>query len=158
MTQPPIATILADFATDCRTGLSTVVRTDALGRALDVVGNALAATELLDAVADFHDEAVADPARRALAHRISVLVDDTCDREFPHAFSAPRVRTRDARHWEQRTHSSRGGPEHPLTEAELATKFTLNATRALPAAATTAVAAAVAALPEQDHVGPLVLP
>lgn len=105
---------------------------------------------------DFTDAAAADPARLALAGRVSVVADPVCDDEFPNAFSAVlRVRTRSAARLEYRVHSSRGGPEHPLSAAELRTKFLLNATRAADAERAEAVAARVRELPGAPRVGPL---
>lgn len=81
---------------------------------------------------DFTDAAIRDPRRSTLARKVTVVADDLCDEEFPHAFSAVlRVTTADGRRWEHRTHSSRGGPAHPLSTAEIETKFALNARRAL---------------------------
>lgn len=98
---------------------------------------------------DFTDDAIRDPRRQSLARKVTVVSDEICDREFPHAFSAVlRVRTRDGRRWEHRTHSSRGGPEHPLSAAEIETKFRMNARRVWPEAKVAALAAAVRSLPE----------
>lgn len=81
---------------------------------------------------DFSPAAVGDPRRRALAEKVRVVPDARCTEQFPEAFSAVlRVRTRDGGSWEHRVDSSRGGPEHPLTADELATKFHLNAERVL---------------------------
>lgn len=81
---------------------------------------------------DFDEEGFPDPARIALASRVIVVADAVCSEEFPNAFSAVvRVRTRDGNSWEQRVHSSRGGPGHPLSLEEVAHKFRLNASRIL---------------------------
>jgi 2-methylcitrate dehydratase PrpD len=97
---------------------------------------------------DFTDEAIRDPRRAALARTVTVVADPLCDEEFPHAFSAVlRVRTRDGRRWEHRTHSSRGGPEHPLSADEITAKFHLNARRVLTEERARDVAASVRALP-----------
>lgn len=81
---------------------------------------------------DFSPEAFTNTARRELATRVQVVADATCDEEFPKAFSAVlRIRTVDGRRWEHRVSSSRGSAEHPLSAAELALKFELNAGRVL---------------------------
>jgi 2-methylcitrate dehydratase PrpD len=81
---------------------------------------------------DFTDEAIHDPARLALCDRITMHADAICDDEFPNAFSAVvTVRTKAGAVLEHRVHSSRGGPEHPLTTADLALKFRLNAEQVL---------------------------
>jgi 2-methylcitrate dehydratase PrpD len=105
---------------------------------------------------DFTDAAVLDPDRLALAAKVDVVADPVCDDEFPHAFSAVlRVRTHDGRRLEHRVHSSRGGPEHPLSADDLHTKFTLNATRVLSGSAAAAVAARVRALPTTERAASL---
>lgn len=97
---------------------------------------------------DFGPDAVADPTRLALAARVQVVADERCTEQFPTAFSAVlRVRTVDGRRWEHRVDSSRGGPEHPLTLAELALKFRVNAERVLPADEALRLAAEIRALP-----------
>ncbi|WP_326696868.1 MmgE/PrpD family protein [Streptomyces sp. NBC_01754] len=102
---------------------------------------------------DFTEEALADPARRALTEKVTVVADPVCDDEFPNAFSAVlRVRTTDGRTLEHRRHSSRGGPEFPLTAGELALKFELNAGRVLTPAEATAVRDRIRALPGAPRV------
>ena len=106
---------------------------------------------------DFTDEAFADPARLALAEKVTVVPDEICTKEFPLAFSAVlRVRTADGRLLEHRVHSSRGGGENPLTLDELELKFRLNAERVRSAEDAAAIAAAVRALRTTEKVGPLV--
>ena len=83
---------------------------------------------------DFTDRAVADPARLALASRVSVLADPECTKVFPRRFPAVlTVRLASGDVLEERVMSSRGGPENPLTQDELMTKFRLNAGRAVDA-------------------------
>ncbi|GHJ47960.1 MmgE/Prp family protein [Catellatospora sp. TT07R-123] len=63
----------------------------------------------------------------ALAARITCVADERATGLFPEAFAAVlRVRTRTGELLEHRVDSSRGSAEHPLTEAELALKFTVN--------------------------------
>ncbi|MGW0808666.1 MmgE/PrpD family protein [Nonomuraea sp. NPDC002799] len=79
------------------------------------------------------DFATLDPARLALAARVRCVPDERASEIFPLAFAAVlRVRLHDGSTLEHRVDSSRGGPEHPLSAADLETKFRNNATRALP--------------------------
>ena len=85
---------------------------------------------------DFTDAAVTDPARLALAARVEVVADPECTAVFPHQFPAVlTIRLADGELREERVAHNRGGPENPLSPRELATKFRLNATRALDDAA-----------------------
>jgi 2-methylcitrate dehydratase PrpD len=79
---------------------------------------------------DFTDETLADPERRRIADACEVLVDDECTRIFPNQFpGVVRVETRDGRRVEERVTTTRGGPERPLSQAELVSKLTDNAGR-----------------------------
>ncbi|GAA2211639.1 MmgE/PrpD family protein [Nonomuraea monospora] len=79
------------------------------------------------------DFAALEPARLELAGRVRCVADERASEIFPTAFAAVvRVRLRDGSTLEHRVDSSRGGPEHPLSAAELETKFRSNAGRALP--------------------------
>ncbi|MBK1787062.1 MmgE/PrpD family protein [Prauserella cavernicola] len=81
---------------------------------------------------DFTDSAAADPARLALAAKVTCVPDAHCDEIFPHQFPAVlRVRLRDGRELEERVDANRGGDGNPLSADELATKFRLNAARAV---------------------------
>nr|WP_258544681.1 MmgE/PrpD family protein [Micromonospora provocatoris] len=85
-------------------------------------------------LADFTDALAHDPQRRALMARVDVVGDERCDAIFPHQFPAVlRVVTRDGREWVQEVLANRGGPQRPLSDAELAVKFRTNAA-ALPEA------------------------
>lgn len=98
---------------------------------------------------DFIPQTLADPLRRDLARRCVFVADPVCDDEFPNAFSAvARVRTKDGRRFEHRVHSSLGGPEHPLTTAQLEVKFRGNAARSLTDGETDAVLKRLRALPD----------
>ena len=82
---------------------------------------------------DFTDECAHDGDRLDLASRVRCVPADECDRIFPLRFPARlRVRMVDGTTWETFVGSSRGGPEHPLSDAELGLKFELNALRLLP--------------------------
>jgi 2-methylcitrate dehydratase PrpD len=98
---------------------------------------------------DFTDEAAADPARLALAARVRCVPDARCDEIFPHQFPAVlRVVTTDGARHEVRVDANRGGPANPLSSAELAEKFRLNAVRVLDDDTARTVAEAGLALPE----------
>ncbi|BCY12884.1 MmgE/PrpD family protein [Actinoplanes sp. L3-i22] len=72
------------------------------------------------------------PERLALAARVTVCADPAATAAFPRAFAGVlRVRTKRGAVLEHRVGSSRGGPGHPLSEAEVRAKFTDNAGRAL---------------------------
>lgn len=90
------------------------------------------------------DFAALDPRRLDLAARIEVRADPVASAAFPRAFAGVlRVRTRTGSVLQHRVTSSRGGPGHPLSLAEVTEKFTGNAGRALPAGAVAALARAV---------------
>jgi 2-methylcitrate dehydratase PrpD len=77
---------------------------------------------------DFTDAAAADEARLALAAKVRCVPDARCDEIFPNQFPAVlRVEMRDGTGHEVRIDVNRGGPGNPLSSAELATKFALNA-------------------------------
>ncbi len=81
---------------------------------------------------DFTDDLARDPARRELMARIRVVADDRCDEIYPMQFPAVlRVRTTAGEQLEARVDSNRGGPQRPLSDEELATKFRDNASRSL---------------------------
>ncbi|WP_019930225.1 MmgE/PrpD family protein [Nocardia sp. BMG111209] len=83
---------------------------------------------------DFTDAAAADPARLALAAEVTCVPDARCDEIFPHQFPAVlRATLRDGRVLEERVDANRGGAANPLSAAELALKFRLNATRVVTA-------------------------
>jgi len=106
---------------------------------------------------DFTDQPLSDPARLALAEKVTIVPDAICDDEFPNAFSAVvTVTMKDGRQVSHRTHSSRGGPEHPLSTDELQTKFTLNATQRISADQAADLASAIRTLPSAASVGDLI--
>ncbi|UOZ03189.1 MmgE/PrpD family protein [Amycolatopsis sp. WQ 127309] len=105
---------------------------------------------------DFTDEAAADPARLALAAKVTCVPDARCDEIFPHQFPAVlRVRLRDGRELEERVDANRGGPQNPLSAEELATKFRLNAARVLPTEVSTRVTELTYGLAELADLGEL---
>ena len=95
-------------------------------------------------LADFQDDLAADPARRALMAKISVVGDPECDRIFPMQFPAIlRVTTTDGRQLEERVLENRGGPGRPLSNDELQQKFRDNVSPWMSQDAIAAVAAIV---------------
>ncbi|HEV7627456.1 MAG TPA: MmgE/PrpD family protein [Streptomyces sp.] len=77
---------------------------------------------------DFTDEAAADPARLALAARVTCVADDECTAAFPHQFPAVlAAELDDGSTVTERVMVNRGSPENPLHAGELTAKFTANA-------------------------------
>ncbi len=86
--------------------------------------------------ADFTDDAVADPDRRRLAGLVTCFADAAAGAAFPNQFPGVlRAATRDGSIHEARVDHNRGGPENPLSDAELGAKFRANAAAAFPPAA-----------------------
>ncbi|HEX8969518.1 MAG TPA: MmgE/PrpD family protein [Chloroflexota bacterium] len=106
---------------------------------------------------DFTDACAQDTSRLALAARVETFVDAECERVFPHQFPAVlRVHLADGRVLEERVMHNRGGPDNPLSESELRTKFTLNAQHRLTAPAAGRLAEAVLRLETLDTLDALV--
>lgn len=106
---------------------------------------------------DFTDEAAADEHRLALAAKVHCVPDERCDEIFPRQFPAVlRARLRDGRVLEERVDVNRGGPDNPLSAAELGEKFHTNAAKAFSATVaeqvTDVVPQAVLALPAAPDV------
>jgi 2-methylcitrate dehydratase PrpD len=81
---------------------------------------------------DFTNEAVRDRRKLDLASRVRCSADEECDRIFPNQFPAVlRVHLENGETREARVSHNRGGPENPLSDEELETKFHTNATRIL---------------------------
>ncbi|MFJ8927472.1 MmgE/PrpD family protein [Streptomyces sp. NPDC102364] len=77
---------------------------------------------------DFTDEAAADPARLALAARVTCVADKECTTVFPHQF--PAVLTAeldDGSTVTEQVMVNRGSPQDPLDARELTAKFLANA-------------------------------
>jgi 2-methylcitrate dehydratase PrpD len=103
---------------------------------------------------DFTDALVADPERQALMDRVTVVGSARCDALYPHALPAVvRVRRTDGTEVERAVLTNRGGPDRPLTKAELTTKFTENAGRALDPDRVRRLAADVHRLPDLARAG-----
>lgn len=92
-----------------------------------VVAGLLGGSGLGVGLADFSDELAQDPQRRALMSRVDVVPDDRCDEIFPMQFPAiVRVRMVDGAQYSAQVLANRGGPQRPLSDAELAVKFRHN--------------------------------
>lgn len=82
---------------------------------------------------DFTDAMAHDPRTLDLAARVTCYEDARCNSIYPRQFPAVlRVLTTDGERFEARIDHNRGGPENPLSDAELATKFRLNVAGKLP--------------------------
>ncbi|MFI6043800.1 MmgE/PrpD family protein [Nocardia sp. NPDC051321] len=104
---------------------------------------------------DFTDRAARDPARLALAALVTCVPDRRCDEIFPRQFPAVlTAHLRDGTSVTERVDANRGGPENPLSAAELATKFRLNTARLLGGRADQ-VSDAIHHLAELDTLDPL---
>ncbi|MEV0134487.1 MmgE/PrpD family protein [Dactylosporangium sp. NPDC050688] len=96
-----------------------------------------------------------DPDRLALAAKVRCVPDERATAIFPHAFAAVlRVHTAGTV-LEHRVDASRGSAEAPLSPADLARKFTFNATRVLSPEAAGALAARTTALADLPAVDTL---
>jgi 2-methylcitrate dehydratase PrpD len=82
-------------------------------------------------VETFTEQAIGDPAVLAVASKVGYERRQYADR--PDAFGGGvRVRTKDGRVYENELRYQRGGPENPLTAADVLAKYTANASVALP--------------------------
>ena len=110
-------------------------------------------------LADFTDELARDPERRELMARISVVADDSCTAVFPYQFPAVlQVQTKDGRTLRAEVMTSRGGPERPLSSAELRTKFRDNVAGLLPPEAVAQTERAAEHLDELPDVSTILRP
>jgi 2-methylcitrate dehydratase PrpD len=95
-----------------------------------VVAGLLGGGGLAVALEDYTDELARDPVRRELMSRVTVGSDPRCDEIFPAQFPAIlTVTTHDGRELVEQVLVNRGGPQNPLSDAELARKFRDNAAR-----------------------------
>ncbi len=110
-------------------------------------------------LADYTDELAADPVRRALMAVTDVVADARCDEIFPSQFPAVVVvTTTDGRTLTEEVLANRGGPQRPLSDDELATKFAVNVAGLLPDDVADEVAAATLRLGDLPGVDPLLDP
>ena len=101
---------------------------------------------------DFSDDRVRDPVCRELMARIRVEGDSRCEAIYPYQFPAIlRVRTRDGRELVEEVLCNRGGPDDPLSDAELKRKFRDNAARCYDDTAVAEVQRAVSGLTAGTH-------
>ncbi|MEU6020232.1 MmgE/PrpD family protein [Micromonospora sp. NPDC048871] len=108
---------------------------------------------------DFTDELARDPQRRALMALVEVVPDDECDKIFPYQFPAiVTVRTDDGRTWREEVLANRGGPQRPLSDAELAMKFRDNVAGRLSPETADQVVSTVLGLNEVNDVSDLLRP
>ncbi|SDF35308.1 2-methylcitrate dehydratase PrpD [Lentzea fradiae] len=99
------------------------------------------------ALGDYAPEHLTDPARQELMRRTTVVADDECTAIFPHQFPAVvRATSADGRQWTAKALVNRGGVDNPLTDDEIARKFTDLAGPVLGEAAARDVVEAVAGL------------
>jgi 2-methylcitrate dehydratase PrpD len=82
---------------------------------------------------DFTDAAAADPARLQLAGLVRFHADEECSTIYPRQFPAvARAHLLTGESREARVMANRGGPQNPLSDAELSAKFRSNAGTRLP--------------------------
>ncbi len=73
----------------------------------------------------FEPEALADPAIAAIRNRVTLAVDEECDRAFPSRRSAVvEIQTRSGKTHRYLQKTRHGDPDDPLTDSELEEKFT----------------------------------
>ena len=108
-------------------------------------------------IKDFTDDLVRDPARQALMLKIAVTSDPRCDAIFPdQAPAILSVMTRDGRDLSEEVLVNRGGPERPLTDEELAIKFSDNCSEVMRPEMAKALGAAVDRIEEAADVAEIV--
>ncbi|MDA8368905.1 MAG: MmgE/PrpD family protein [Nocardiopsaceae bacterium] len=82
---------------------------------------------------DFTDELAQDPHRRALMNKVDIVGAARCDEIYPYQFPAVvTVTTTDGEEIVEEALTNRGGPQRPLSDAELARKFDDNVRGRLP--------------------------
>ncbi|MBV8952352.1 MAG: MmgE/PrpD family protein [Actinobacteria bacterium] len=102
---------------------------------------------------DFTDERAHDPRILSVAEKVETFIDPECDRVFPREFPAVlRVTFRNGPRLEKRVMHNRGGPDNPLSEAELREKFRLNAEHVLSPRQADELAHKVAKLDRADSI------
>ncbi len=93
---------------------------------------------------DFTDAAAKDPARLDVAAKVHCVADEESTAIFPRQFPAVlTAELADGRTVTERVRANRGGPQRPLSEAELSAKFTGNAERSVSPDAARELAGAV---------------
>jgi 2-methylcitrate dehydratase PrpD len=102
-------------------------------------------------LADFTDELAKDPARRALMAKVDVVADASCTQVFPLQFAAVLTCvTVSGEVLTERVMTNLGGRQRPLSDDQLAAKFTDNASTALSETEIGQVREAIWSLDEAD--------
>ena len=105
-------------------------------------------------LADFTDEAARDETVRGVAARVHYDIDRSID--YPrHFIGHVAVRLHDGRLFEEKQDHPRGGPDFPMTRAELTDKFRANAAEVIPEPQAARVIALVETLAAQPRVASL---
>jgi 2-methylcitrate dehydratase PrpD len=108
---------------------------------------------------DFTDVLAVDPERRRHLRKVEVVDDPRCTELFPTAFPAVlTAQLRDGREVRQEIMQNRGGPDRPLTDAELERKFADTAGRRLTQSQLEQVEDAVTRLDQLDDIGRALAP
>ncbi|TMQ94801.1 MmgE/PrpD family protein [Actinomadura soli] len=108
---------------------------------------------------DYTDELARDPYRRALMAKVDVVADDRATEIFPMQFPAVlTARDVDGREWRHEVPVNRGGPDRPVSDAELELKFRDNTRGRLSADAAAGTARRVRGLADLAGVGDLLRP
>jgi 2-methylcitrate dehydratase PrpD len=108
---------------------------------------------------DYTDELARDPERRALMEKVDVVADDRCTAIFPRQFPVVlTARLADGSEVVEEVLTTRGGPERPLSFAELTAKFRDNVARTLPAGAADELARACDELEECTDLASMLRP
>jgi 2-methylcitrate dehydratase PrpD len=106
---------------------------------------------------DFDEKLLHDPVRQALMHKIYVTSDARCDSIFPH--QAPAILTVNAKNGSELVQEvlvNRGSAEYPLSDEDLAIKFSDNVSGVLAADAAAALRLAVNRIEEEAGIARLV--
>lgn len=110
-------------------------------------------------LADYTDRLACDPERRRLMARMEVVADPECTEIFPHQFPViVRARLRTGKTVQVKVLSNRGGPQSPLSFADLTLKFTDNVRGVLAPADIDLLRSRIDRLDELTDVGLLLAP
>ncbi len=111
------------------------------------------------ALEDYTDELAADAERRDIMAKVDVVPDARCDAIFPRQFPAVlRAELEDGRVLVEEVLTTRGGPQRPLSPAELDVKFRGNVAGRLDEGAADALARACRDLPDCADLSALMAP
>ncbi len=102
---------------------------------------------------DFTDALARDPRRRALMAKVTVVADPECDAIYPYQLPAIlKARKKDGTEQVKRITTNRGGPQRPLSDADLEHKFRDNALRVLAEDAVSQIEDAASSMRSVDDV------